>query len=459
MLQGRADESLENAKGDSAVRDGQVSRRTVVQGAVWSVPVIAVAAAMPLTAASVIAPALKFVNGPYAATGCGPLGDVILNLTSNGTAPDAGKTVTVSLPTGLRWADGTTAPKSFAQTDATGSITIPSGQILGASATAAVLTATSSTGATATAPVTVTPNLVARDWRAGDGTIVTFANPAATSAGWNFFFGPGGKLYHGDTLIASGVSSAVGDTQGDLTSGLRDGVAYVDANGVANIWSWDPATNAISATALPGVPAGARAVGWNFFLTPSGGLYHGNDLIDTGVTSAVGEQIVGAESVTYVTNGQARIYFVNPADPSSAIQRDFPAVPTGAGVKAVGHNFVLTAGGDLYHSSGELVGTGVSAAVGDQLGDLTSGATDGVSYVQGGVAKSYQWFPDGSTPVTTTFAAVPAGATPVGWSFFLAPGGGLYHGDTLAATNVVSAVGGEFSAGVDGVTYVETVAC
>lgn len=462
MVQGRAAGSLETTEateGGGAVRNGRVSRRTVVQGAAWSLPIIATAAAMPLAAASVAAPALKFVNGPYTAAGCGPLGDVVLNLTSNGTTPDAGKTVTVTLPAGLRWADGSTAPKSFSQTDATGSITIPSGQILGASATNAVLTATSSTGATATAPVTVTPNLVARDWRAGDGTIVTFANPAATSAGWNFFFGPGGKLYHGDTLIASNVSSAVGDTQGDATNGVRDGVAYVDENGVANIWSWDPATNAITATALTGVPAGARAVGWNFFLTPAGALYHGNDLIDTGVTSAVGEQILGAESVTYVTNGQARIYFINPADPSNPIQRDFPAVPRDAGAKAVGHNFVLTSGGDLYHSSGELVGTGVSAAVGDQLGDLTTGATDGVSFIEGGVAKSYQWFPDGSTPITTTFATAPAGATPVGWNFFLAPGGGLYHGNDLAASNVVSAVGGEFTAGVDGVTYVESVAC
>ncbi|MFJ4165491.1 hypothetical protein ACIPY5_08035 [Microbacterium sp. NPDC089698] len=456
MLQGRPAESPEATEGGDAVRNDRVSRRTVVQGAVWSLPIIAAAAATPLAAASVAAPALKFVNGPYTATGCGPLGDVVLNLTSNGTTPDAGKTVTVSLPAGLRWADGSTAPKSFSPTDTTGRITIPSGQILGVTATSAVLTATSSTGATATAPVVVTPNLVARDWRAGDGVILTFTPPARRSVGWNFFLGADGGLYHGDNLIAPNVTSAVGDTQMNSAGTTLDGVAYIDENGVAKTWLWDPATNGTAATSSA-VPAGATAVGWNFFLASSGDLYHGNDLVDTGVTSAVGEQISGqAESVTYVSNGQAKVYVVNPADPANPARGDFTAVPTG--VRAVGHNFLLAPNGDLYHGSGLLIASGVTAAVGDQLKTGVA-VTDGVSFIQGGVANTYEWSADGTIRQLTTYSTVPAGATPVGWNFFLAPDGGLYHGNDLIASNVSSAVGGEFTPGVDGVTYIEAVAC
>jgi hypothetical protein len=106
-----------------------VNRRTIITGAAWSIPVIALAVAPPLAAASAAAPTLEFTNGPYEVAGCAPLGEVILNLTTDGNTPDPGKIVTVVLPAGLTWSDGTSGAKVFTATDASGNISIPAGQI------------------------------------------------------------------------------------------------------------------------------------------------------------------------------------------------------------------------------------------------------------------------------------------------------------------------------------------
>jgi hypothetical protein len=91
---------------------GHVHRRTVVAGAAWTIPVVATAIATPALAASG-APTLSFVTGPYTSAACSGVSTVVLQLTTDGTTPDPGKTVMVSLPNGLTWSDGTTAPRPF----------------------------------------------------------------------------------------------------------------------------------------------------------------------------------------------------------------------------------------------------------------------------------------------------------------------------------------------------------
>lgn len=436
----------------SAVPSG-VSRRTVVKTTAWSVPVIAVAMATPMAAASV-APTLEFTNGPYSADACGPVGEVILQLTTDGTTPAPAQPVTVTLPSGLSWADGATGSKVFT-TDANGNVTIGAGAIVGSASGTHSITATAGGGTPVTAPVSVATRGVATIWNDA-GVQGSYSAPAATAVGWNFYLGPDGTLYRGDTPIASNVSSAVGDTRGDSTA-VVDSVAFVDGNGVAQVWTIDTSSQVTSAT-YTGVPTGSRAVGWNYFLAPNGDLYYGNTLVDSGVTSAVADEINGpADSVTYVSNGQAKVYYVDPSNPTNPTRANYPAtVPTG--VTAVGHNFVLAPNGDLYRSDGTLIASGVTAAVGDQLGDSSTGISDGVSFIQNGVAMSWEVL-QSSAPVSTTFASVPAGATPVGWNFFLTSDGALYHGNDLVATNVLSAVAGEFVPGVDGVLYVEDAPC
>lgn len=97
-------------------------RRTVLLGAAWSVPVISASIATPLAAASTPELELTFVDGPYQAIACGPLDDIVVRAT-NGGAPAPGEPITVTLPAGLTWSDGTTAPRTLVS-DANGEIVL-----------------------------------------------------------------------------------------------------------------------------------------------------------------------------------------------------------------------------------------------------------------------------------------------------------------------------------------------
>ncbi|SDZ39593.1 hypothetical protein [Herbiconiux ginsengi] len=101
---------------------GGPSRRTVLAGAAWTVPVIALAVATPLAAASTSELTLTFVNGPYSAVACGPLDDITIHAAQGG-APAAGALVTVTLPAGITWSDGTTGPRVMTA-DASGNVVL-----------------------------------------------------------------------------------------------------------------------------------------------------------------------------------------------------------------------------------------------------------------------------------------------------------------------------------------------
>jgi hypothetical protein len=79
----------------------RVSRRTLVKGAAWSVPVIAAAAAAPLASASVAQFDLVYVSGPtenttQVARGQTPWADLIFQ--SAGPSPAPSVQITVSVP-------------------------------------------------------------------------------------------------------------------------------------------------------------------------------------------------------------------------------------------------------------------------------------------------------------------------------------------------------------------------
>lgn len=99
-----------------------IRRRTVVLGAAWSVPVIAAAVAVPLAAASTTDLVLEFIDGPYQALACGPLPDITVRATRSGAAAP-GEPIIVTLPAGLTWSDGTTAPRTMVS-DANGDVVL-----------------------------------------------------------------------------------------------------------------------------------------------------------------------------------------------------------------------------------------------------------------------------------------------------------------------------------------------
>lgn len=100
---------------------GGVPRRTVVKGVAWSIPVIAAATAVPLASASTTGETISGTPPVPSAT-CAPVGNFTVNVTTDG-APAVGVAVTVTLPTGFTWSDGTSAPRQFT-TDSSGNATV-----------------------------------------------------------------------------------------------------------------------------------------------------------------------------------------------------------------------------------------------------------------------------------------------------------------------------------------------
>jgi len=107
-------EELGNEKGPAK----GLSRRTIVKGAAWSLPVVAAAVAVPAYAASngvVINPGSQ----PVPTGVCTPVGNISFTITNNG-APVANQAIIVTLPSAapagqssFHWDDNSTAPKTF----------------------------------------------------------------------------------------------------------------------------------------------------------------------------------------------------------------------------------------------------------------------------------------------------------------------------------------------------------
>jgi hypothetical protein len=325
-----------------------IARRTLIKSTAWSVPIIAVAVATPLAAASTGTPTLEF-GGPYALSGCAISQGVTVTATSDGTTPVAGTPIVVSLPAGLNWADGTVGDKTVT-TDANGQAVLPD---INTSAVGGTYTLTATgNGTTATGTVTTTDATTARVWRSSDGFMWNFTSVAAgaVAIGHDTYLTAGGDLYFGDQLVASDVSSAATGLVGVEANDPH--VTFVQ-NGVAS--SWSAASGATST--FGAVPAGASALGHATFLTAGGDLYYGNDLVASGVSSAT-TGLLGAEAnlphVTFVQNGEAKSWSLE-----TGATNTYGAVPAGA--VSVGHATFLTAGGDLYYGN-DLLAAGVTSA-------------------------------------------------------------------------------------------------
>ncbi|ALS57534.1 hypothetical protein C5D60_10050 [Rathayibacter toxicus] len=205
-------------------------RRTLVKGMTWTVPLAATAIATPAFAASA-QPTLKFTNGPYSVGTCQTLKDVIIQSTTDGTTPSpAGTTVSVTLPSGLIWSDGTTGTKSFT-TDSNGQVVLSG---IKADSTSGTKNINASSGGTsASAPVDVTKT-ADKAWLAtnnGPGNtidgILANSTPLAEPTIWRLM----GHHYHKSTEIASNVFNAAGY---NIRGQTGDYVTYTTA---ASCWA------------------------------------------------------------------------------------------------------------------------------------------------------------------------------------------------------------------------------
>ncbi|MGV2982670.1 hypothetical protein ACNPNP_03095 [Microbacterium sp. AGC85] len=419
----------------SEKQSGGIPRRTIVKGAAWSVPVIAVAIATPLAAASVGGVTLEFTNGPYSVNGCSDLTDVTIAVTTDGTTPAAGAAVTVVLPDGLSWADGATGPRAFVS-DPNGNVVLPAIRATNVSGTPTL--AASTPGANASAPVTVAAQVGAKIYNIAPDEIHTASGVplGSVAVGHGTYLSPAGELMFFNTGNGTAMPLATDVTSGTtvLLGGTQSYSTYV-TGGVATVQDVATGTTVTAA----GVPSGSTTVGHATFLAPNGDLYYFNGstntsvLIASAVSSAKVELVGGTEPVvTYVAGGVAMAY--NAATASYVTATGVPA-----GATAVGHATYLAADGILYYfraatNTAVTVGSGITSAP----TALHSGTQPYITLVTTGIPAIY----DVTNGTYTTATGVPAGTTVVGHATYLAPNGDLvyYNAGTGAPIVLDSAV-------------------
>ncbi|AJM77098.1 hypothetical protein C5C66_02055 [Rathayibacter toxicus] len=199
-----------------------LTRRIFVQGAAWAAPTAALAAATPACAASP-EPTLAFTASSYSGIGCGTISTVQVTRTRDGTVPDPGKTVGVTLVDGYTFAHGATS--YAATTDADGLITLPDIVVPAVGGNSSF--AASSDVLAATAPVLSSPSaqtgIYQYNYRSGATSGPTAHSLSASAiftnpTGENYIFqNPDGSLYRSDGVLFPGTESGV-DTSDQLVA-------------------------------------------------------------------------------------------------------------------------------------------------------------------------------------------------------------------------------------------------
>lgn len=405
------------------------TRRTVLTGAAWSVPVIAAASLAPLAAASDTV-TLAFDKSTYNGTACGTISGAYVTVTVNGVAT-AGKSVTTTLSNGYKFSDGTTTNTQVSGSDGRVSlpaISVPAG---GGSGTLSAAAATASTvAATVTAPVPSTGGAYFYDWNGGSTTKQTNVPAGSKPVGFVSYIAPNGDLFVANKLVASGVNAAVAQPYFDPNGGnvWHNYVTYTSSSG-AYIYDGNGGGSAKHAN----VPANSTPVGQWTFLAPNGDLYLNNNRLKTDVLSAVAQPYYDSHwhtLISYTTAAGAYVY--DWYNGSTTTQSSVPG-----GTSAVGYASFLASNGDLYVGN-KRIATSVNAAVAQPYFDANAGNVwhNYVAYTSSSGSYTYDGNGGGGGKQTN----VPANSTPVGQWSFLAPNGDLYLNNSRLVSNVTGAV-------------------
>lgn len=463
-----------------------ITRRTVLAGAAWSVPAIALTTGSPAFAAS-SSVSLAFSKPTYRGATCSVIQGVRVNASTGGTAK-TGVSVTASLSGGYAFTTGGTSVTDVTGSD--GSITLPdisvpaSGGTATVSATASGATSTSSSLGSVDPSTAVYVKNGARQSATGipsgskpvggslyvspSGDLVDAADGgrilsrdvavcgdiASTSGAWSIpvlkadgsciwvFNGnergtvnvPNGSTPGaGSSFITSDGREIRGDNglvrltgvkgHGTYFGGSQSTMAFALQNGTFVYLEGDAVRSAV------GVPSGSTPACGRFFLSPAGVLIDGAD--GSTISSNIAAYgILSLDNSTWLLTARKKTgaaVVIRPGSEILAAGVPNGSVPLGAGV------FLATDGRLLDGlNAGAVLATGVStpgafAVLPDSWRiPLGAGATS-ASMVSTGTVQAVSGMPSGSTPAVGTL--------------YLTPGGDLVDASnnwTVVASNIVA---------------------
>ncbi len=391
----------------SSPRISTPSRRTILTGAAWSVPVIAAASVAPIAAAASNDPVLAFNQTTYNGTACGTITGAYVTVTVGGV-PTAGQSVTVTLSGGYTFSGGSTTHTGVS--DGSGKVALPAISVaaVGGSGTLSGISGTSTASATATAPAV---RAIGLDWSstyfpavpAGiAASSVGFANTNSNSFG--YFLGSDGYLYKSFDAGAWAKCSPSGVTGFSLdTTGTT--ALYTTGTTIGLDWS---------STYFPALPAGITATSVGF--TTSGGNYFGYFLgsdgylyksFNAGAWTKCSPAGVTDFSVDTVSS--SAIYTTGTTIGLDWSSTYFPALPAGITATSVGFTtsggnyfgYFLGSDGYLYKSFNAGAWTKCSPA---GVTDFSVDTTGSSAIYTTGTAIGIDWS-------STYYPALPAGVT------------------------------------------------
>ena len=264
-----------------------IGRRTIMTGAAWTIPAIALAAAAPAHAAA-SGLTLAFDKASYSGTLCTAITGAYVTATAGGL-PVSGQSITLSLSNGFAFENGLSSYVSVSGTD--GRVSVPSVRSKAGGSSGTLTAESSSVVSVATLTSAAgAANQTAR-YRIWDssGTENTAAAsnitvPTGTLAvGPRVTLTPDGILRRHTYQIATGVTSAIATFADQNSTSLT----WVDGAGAHyRIWDSSGTENTAAASNIT-VPTGTLAVGPHVTLTPDGILRRHTYQIATGATSAI----------------------------------------------------------------------------------------------------------------------------------------------------------------------------
>lgn len=437
-----SEQTREELTGEAANGPRTIQRRTVLKGATWSVPIIAAAVAVPAYAASAGEPTVTFVGGPYTSGACDTVPDITVQATTDGTAPAVGEAILITLPEGLTWSDGSTTPRSLT-TDAVGRVTLTGIRTSGPLTEGTLLIGAAGVGKSVNGPITITPapetfhfyNKSTTGAQDGDYTAVP---DGSSPLGDGFWLAPNGDLYRDNVVIASGVTGGAA-YEFNISGTVTRSAQYTTADGVNHYYNLPYGGGAGSEGIYSNVPSGSTALGYGYWLTPSGDL-----LLDDGtqvaqnVTNTSAAYILGSSnpaqrSITFTTSDGVHHFYNYRGWTGPAQQGVYTGVPGGS--EPLGVGYWLAPNGDLYLDN-TVIAQGVTAAQAYEF-NVNGAVARSVQYTTAdGVNHFYNLQYGSTTPTAGTYTDIAAGAVPLGYGYWRTPDGDLYIDNELIAEDV-----------------------
>ncbi|QWL28566.1 hypothetical protein E2R33_08135 [Rathayibacter toxicus] len=364
-----------------------IERRTIVQGATWTIPAAALAVATPAFAASP-APTLAFTQSSYSGTACGTITGVQVKRTVDGTAPDPGKTVSVTLADGYTFADGTTTYSGT--TDANGLITLPDIKVPAKGGNSNF--SASSDSLAATAPVTAPTNAgdlySYQNSKASKAGATNVAKVVADGTGSVYAVTKDGKLVNAaGTEIDTGLDST-NDNVLAIASNfpvyIKDGVLYQYQNGTV---SKAGATNVAKVV--------TDGTGQVYAITKDGKLVNaaGTQVDDKVLNSTSGLDSTNDQVLTFARDNNNNVFPVYIKDGDLYTYQNGKAAKAGATNVAkvfadgTGSVYAVTKDGKLVTSDGK---TEIDSGLDSTNDKVLAIATNFPVYIKDGVLYQYQ---------------------------------------------------------------------